>query len=115
MYIGIRLENSKGHSRQAFPRERRTQAKGTAALSKRRLFLAALTILVAALLVVQVAEVGSSADISPGPAQATEASTGEDTPPGDPFPSLQEAVYRSPYAHEPISISGGAGGINLPK
>jgi hypothetical protein len=115
MVISIQWENQSLGSRQASGRERRTRAKWTVVISKRSLFLAALIVVLAALLAVQASGVGTGANVAPGQVQAADASTAENAPVGDQFPSVQAWVDTSPYAHDPISITGGAPGINMPQ
>jgi hypothetical protein len=115
MVISIQLGNRTVNSGQVSKRARRTRAKGTTVMSRRSLFLAALIVVLAALLAVQVAGVGTGADVAPGQVEAAEVSTGDSSLVGNQFPSAQDWVDTSPYAHEPISISGGAPGINMPR
>lgn len=115
MAISIQLGNRTVNSGQVSSRARRTRTKGTSVTSRRRLFLAGLVIVLAALLAVQVAGVGTGADVAAGQVQAVEVSAGDSAPVGNQFPSAQSWVDTSPYADEPISISGGAPGINMPQ
>jgi len=65
----------------------------------RRLFLVTLTIILVALFIIQTTGSGIGADV----------------PLLHQFPSLQAWIDTSPYAHEPISISSGTVGVNVPE
>ena len=107
MYISIQLENPKANSRRVSGKERRTGAAGTGTISKRSLVLAVLIAVLLALLAMQAAGVGTRAEVAADQLQAAEAPT------EDAAPSTREWVHTSPYAQEPISISGGSGSLQL--
>jgi hypothetical protein len=94
-------------------------------MSKRKLFLASIVIVLTALLVAQVGrsmtEAGATtSEVSPAdsphlkvnPAAAT---TSEEVLGASEFPSPQSQLGTSPYAKEGIEISGGAAGMNVPE
>lgn len=115
MHSRIELQNTRAYSGRASGGEAEARTKDGIALSKRKGFVVALTIVLAALPLVQMAGVGTTADISPGQVQAIEALTGENASVGAQFPSAPNLVDTSPYAHEPLSISSSSAGMNLPK
>ncbi|MGD8792157.1 MAG: hypothetical protein PVF47_06355 [Anaerolineae bacterium] len=94
-------------------------------MSKRKLFLASIVIILTALLVAQVgrsmtAAGATASEVSPADSPHLEvnpatATTSMDIPGASEFPSPQPQLGTSPYAKEGLKISGGGGSMQLPK
>jgi hypothetical protein len=114
MHFGIGLTAPRTYA-QAPDREARAVTKKVVAMSGHKLLLGSLIIILAALLVTVVAGSGVSADIVPSGMDSIGAPSSESIPMTTQPTSLQPWIDTSPYAHEPLSISSGSAGVNLPE
>jgi hypothetical protein len=113
MYVNLELENANAHTRQHSAGKSPVRRDQAAAGSGHRLFLVLLIVVLASVLVLQVA--GSAYELQDSPDTLDAGVVPQpNAPAADLVPTLDPRGNSSPYAHDPIQLSGG-GSMQLPK
>jgi hypothetical protein len=113
MYVNLELENANVHIQRASSAQPRARRDRAATTSRHRLFLVLLIVALVSVLVLQVAGSAYEGEVSPDAVDAG-AVLRQDAPAADLVPTPDPRGNSSPYALEPMGLSGG-GSLQLPK